>query len=68
MDIKSVQQTLSDLGLLNPRQTEYGAVALGIVTGGIVQPEAVTSPAVEARHRHRVVALFGTHRQTLVTG
>jgi hypothetical protein len=52
MDIKSVQQRLSDLGLLDPpADGVWGGVsswALGIVMGGSVQPEAVTSPAVEA--------------------
>jgi hypothetical protein len=52
MDIKSVQQTLSDLGLLDPPADGiWGGVsswALGIVMGGTVQPEAVTSSAVEA--------------------
>jgi hypothetical protein len=52
MDIKSVQQRLSYLGLLDPpADGMWGGVstwALGIVMGGSVQPEAVTSPAVEA--------------------
>src|SRR5262249_18358941 len=52
MDIKSVQRRLSDLGLLDPpADGVWGGVsswALGIVMGGSVQPEAITSPAVEA--------------------
>src|SRR5262245_45011979 len=52
MDIKSVQQRLSDLGLLDPPAAGiWGGVsswALGIAMGGSVQPEAVTSPAVDA--------------------